>query len=272
MASQSTSQSVTQWSVMQLHPLIQWAKWKFEQSTVAVSVLKTIFLAAVFTVAHKSPVFQVNMDKFKQFVIISAQFPPAQWAVAVMALSKLTQFQQAVRQWMYDIKYSVGQIEVTSQVSATRANIMEWRSCLQFGSQWHKVSLQAAYKLWQGKLLSCPACPANQWGALQSGQPMMQLDQSIADADLPSLKLRVLTVGATLSQAHEYSLLFSAAKLGKKSEQYLSDLTVHEQLHNEWQRTCHVTGQFDFNRHAQDIQLSVDQFEAKINWQSAIFQ
>ena len=39
---------------------------------------------------------------------------------------------------------SVSQIEITNQTMATRANAMEWRSCLSFGAQWHKKSLQSA--------------------------------------------------------------------------------------------------------------------------------
>ena len=92
---------------------------------------------------------------------------------------------------------------ITSQVCATRANNDEWRQCLQFGSQWHGTSLQGAYSLWQHQSLSVPACPANQWKNVESGQPMLPSDAHWAARDISSLKLEQIAVESRLTEYHE---------------------------------------------------------------------
>ena len=52
-----------------------------------------------------------------------------------------------VQQSLKDIAASVSAVATTSQVVATRSNAEGWRQCLQFAAQWHRVSVQGAYKL-----------------------------------------------------------------------------------------------------------------------------
>jgi hypothetical protein len=94
---------------------------------------------------------------------------------------------------------------ITSQVCATRANMDEWRQCLQFASQWHNTSLQGAYSLWQHQSLSEPSCPANQWMRVESGQPMLPSD-AWAARDINSLKLEQMAIEFRLTEYHELAV------------------------------------------------------------------
>ena len=105
--------------------------------------------------------------------------------------------------WVKSMHESTYKTSVTSQVQATRENVMEWRSCLQFASQWHGCSLQGAYSLWQQQLQCSPACPANQWMQVASGQPMIPSDAQLAAVDLPSEKLAQLKLESSLTTVHE---------------------------------------------------------------------
>jgi len=89
---------------------------------------------------------------------------------------------------------------ITSQVCAARANMDEWRQCLQFGSQWHKTTLQGAYCLWQNASLAVPAPPANQWMRVESGQPMQPSDAQEAGKDITPVKLQQIAVEMTIHQ------------------------------------------------------------------------
>jgi len=95
---------------------------------------------------------------------------------------------------------------ITSQVCATRANMDEWRQCLQFGSQWHKTTLQGAYLLWQSASLTVPAPPANQWMRVESGQPMQPSDAQEARKDITPVKLEQIAVEARMTEYHELAI------------------------------------------------------------------
>ena len=71
----------------------------------------------------------------------------------------------------------LSKIASTSQVTATRANVVEWRSCLQSIAKWHQCNLQTAYRRWQCGQVGFPSAPASQWGILDEGQPMHVQDQ-----------------------------------------------------------------------------------------------
>ena len=109
-------------------------------------------------------------------------------------------------QCLNSIRDEVGKTAITSQVVATRANINEWRQCLKFGSQWHHTSLQGAYMLWQSSSLTAPACPANQWMKVESGQPMMPSDAQLARKDITTVKLAQIAVEARLTEYHELAV------------------------------------------------------------------
>ena len=82
----------------------------------------------------------------------------------------LTQLQElvAVQQQMLDLQ---SDIKKTNQISASLNQQMEWRTCLEFGSKWHKCSVHYAYRLWQLQQLRSPTIPQNQW-RVDHGEPM----------------------------------------------------------------------------------------------------
>ena len=57
--------------------------------------------------------------------------------------------------------------------------------------------------MWQQSQLSIPACPANQWMKLQSGQPMGPSDQAVADSELSAQFREKLLIDAELAEWHE---------------------------------------------------------------------
>jgi hypothetical protein len=82
----------------------------------------------------------------------------------------------------------LGQVAVTSQVCATLANITEWRSCLQSIADWHGVSLQSAYNIWQAAGSKVPSCPANQSMEVAGSQPMTLTDQVWSSVSMDSAR------------------------------------------------------------------------------------
>ena len=128
------------------------------------------------------------------------QFESLVYAVGCIQLVQLLLFGS---QWLQSIRRSCFMTSQTSQVCATRMNVMEWRSCLQFAAEWHDVSLQSAYSMWQQSQLSIPACPANQWMKLESGQPMGPSDQSVAERELSAQYRQKLLVDGELAEWHE---------------------------------------------------------------------
>ena len=79
--------------------------------------------------------------------------------------------------------------------------MLEWRSMLGFVGQWRKVSAQSAYKLWQWGCTQVPPPPANQWMRFATGMPMANLDQRVADKEVPELKAAVIQIDSFLSAA-----------------------------------------------------------------------
>ena len=76
------------------------------------------------------------------------------------------------------IESNLDAVAVTSQVCATRANVMEWRSCLAATASWHSCSWQSAYQLWRRGAVSMPSCPANIGLAeFVRGSPMSLADE-----------------------------------------------------------------------------------------------
>ena len=107
---------------------------------------------------------------------------------------------------------------------------MEWRSCLQFAAQWHNVSIQSAYSMWQQSQLSIPACPANQWMKLQSGQPMGPSDQAVADFELSPQFREKSTVDGELAEWHE-KFQFHKAAVEQYNEEEVRVLMAMDSLY-----------------------------------------
>ena len=223
------------------------------------------FLLA-FAAMHLGGKFQLNQI-FKQ------QWPKVKSAAVLFIFVQVAQFMRHTERRISRIVWSVQQIELTSQVCATRANIVEWRSCLQFAGLWHKVSLQAAYKLWQVGGMQSPACPANQWGVLESGQPMVSCDQNKADSELPpDGRMQVLQVDAALSAVHEKYLLITEAKSATNySDQFVGLINKWENEFQLWDQLTQETENFNFLKYPKSMK-EVEQFAQKIDWDNKLFQ
>ena len=95
---------------------------------------------------------------------------------------------------------------ITNQVIASAANMIDWRQCLKFGSEWHKTTLQGAYAVWQSRGSTVPVCPQNQWMRMESGQPMLPSDAYWASRDITRVRVQQLAVECRLTEYHEQSL------------------------------------------------------------------
>ena len=213
-ADQSSQWAQEQWTEE------QWAQW---QQYEASKSRRRQFRQAVKqfwkqSMVLQSPWLQFGLVAFAQFCCF--QFPSVlavkeavvawmpQWLqfealLHTVGTIQLVQLLLFGTQWLQSIRRSCYKTSETSQVCATRMNVMEWRSCLQFAAQWHDCSLQSAYSMWQQSQLSIPACPASQWMKLQSGQPMGPSDQAVADFELSPQFREKLMVDGELAEWHE---------------------------------------------------------------------
>ena len=227
----------------------QWAQWRQYE---AKQSRRRQFLQSVKqfwkkSMALQSPWVQFGLFAFAQFLCF--QFPSVlavkeavvawmpQWlqfesllySVGTIQLVQLLLFGT---QWLQSIRRSCFMTSQTSQVCATRLNVMEWRSCLQFAAEWHDVSLQSAYSMWQQSQLSIPACPANQWMKLESGQPMGPSDQSVATRELSGQYRQKLLVDGELAEWHE-KFQFHEEAVEKFNNDQVSVLVSMDKLY--WQ-------------------------------------
>ena len=168
--------------------------------------------------------------------------------MAVVAFVQLVLFVYMSLQYLKSIDRNTRAVAKTSQVCATRANLMEWRSCLAFSAKWHQCSVQGAYLLWQKKQSSVPACPASQRMLLETGQPMSQLDQFLADSDWPAIRLKVYEIDSYLSVAHENYLLMTVAKQ-KFPEATQANIMKWEAKYQQWCQTATRTDGFDLEQY-----------------------
>ena len=108
------------------------------------------------------------LAKFSDKIVDSfIQNLSSEWQEQVKSLIKSVQ----------SVDSSLQHIVITSQVCATRANIMEWRDCLRAVSKWHGCSYPSAYRLWQQGAGRVPTCPMNASTELTSGKPMSLFDE-----------------------------------------------------------------------------------------------
>ncbi len=160
----------------------------------------------------------VGVPGMQQKVAAVRQFVKKHWlqvAVTVQGLVivEAVRAVQSVVKCTKQLCRSAWQTELTSQVCATRANVMEWRSSLKFASEWHQCPLQAAYKLWQDGRQGIPACPANQWMVFSSGQPMSVRDQLLAERHVTKELVDLSDIDSALSECHERVLLQQQGKV-----------------------------------------------------------
>ncbi len=113
----------------------------------------------------------------------------------------------------------------------------EWRQCLSFASKWHKLPLQAAYKLWQESRMTVPAPPANQWKVLSSGQPMTVKDQVAAEAAVTPVLQAFLDIDMALTTVHEKFLLMQAGAMQFSAEEK-KKLEESEAVYQEFKTQC----------------------------------
>ena len=229
------------------------------------------YLQWYFGIAAKSPVLQL-ISIFMAVVAAQKTSPYAfllRNSLAVkVAVGVVCGIQLLLRWQLQDKQYTqfmnaMKAVENTSQVCATRANVVEWRSCLQTLSQWHKVSLQSAYKLWQLKLGSLPPCPARQWGVLSMGMPMGHSDQSIADTELPQCRVEQLKVDKMVHKYDEYQLFLDSGVEFNDGESLMNSLKKFAAPVEQWKSTRMET--------AIECESAVQQFMQKIDAQDPIW-
>lgn len=145
----------------------------------------------------------VGNESFGKFV--KDKFELILVGVAGVIITKLAKYEQSLKY----ITKSIAQVEITNQVMATRANVMEWRSCLTTIGQWHGVSLPSAYKLWQLQLGGVPPCPASQklgYSPVDEvrGSAMVQSDEKKSLTELPQTMLELMKLESHVSTVLEY--------------------------------------------------------------------
>ena len=170
--------------------------------------------------------YKQQLNNFQHFVSKFMKSMPVIEAVVVLACLSMVQFQEQIQLYFYqylpmfavifavwtvlenyqykqlfkELIKSVGQVEITSQVVATRANMTEWRSCLQFNADWSGHSLPTSYRMWQLGLLRSPPPPANTVNG--NGMQLSTYDAVIADNECPTY----------MQTFHSYDYSMSALK------------------------------------------------------------
>ena len=189
---------------------------------------------------------------------------------AIKATFGLVAALQFWRQWKVQDQYlkkilkSLQAVETTSQVVATRANVMEWRSCLSMIAKWHSVTPQGAYKLWQYKLGAVPPCPASQWSYVSTGFAMGREDQKIADSDLPSFKVEQLKVEFMIAAYEEKAQLLARGIQLKNAESIMASITKFAAPVEQWKSAK--------LEEETDVEEAVAAFFAKIDKSDEIFR
>ena len=164
--------------------------------------------------------------------------------------------------WFRKLCSNCSKTAITSQVAATRANIVEWRSFLQFASQWHSVSLQGAYSLWQEQLVCAPTCPANQWLRIPSGMPMIASDQAVAESRVTEQYCRQLKIENSLTELHEM-WQHCQHSVRQFSTQHKTVLTEVAEKYMEFKSKSvqfHNMGSAELNQYMDEVKQAVSNF------------
>ncbi len=223
---------------------------------------------ALVVVCSKGPV--------KTALVAVQQSVGEEWAQFVMAV-KAVAFLEAVRlgkalvEGARSLQASVSAIETTSQVCATRANMDEWRQCLQFAAQWHKCCLQTAYKIWQSGRIAAPAPPANQWGVLPGGQPMQVTDQLEADAELPAQLEQFMDLDGHLSAVHEKFMMMEAAKKQYTAEE-VKEIKKVEPVYQQFKAKCLQISGKDWRHELRSLKEVADEVSQGMDFNAPVFK
>jgi len=166
---------------------------------------------------------------------LTAVQPLYEWLQSV--LLKVLAVQAVLLLWSgYQLTQSLldecSKTAITSQVVATRSNNDEWRQCLQLGANWNSCSLQGAYRLWQSQSMGVPACPANQWMRVPSGQPLLPSDEAVAIAEISAGKLALKEVESRVTEFHERKQ-FLDARVQKFSPDQVQAINEVEELYKD---------------------------------------
>ena len=180
-------------------PQTQCLSWAVIVGSAKSPAVQFLVMLAAWAVYHSLP------DDLVQ--IIQSLLPQFWFICKAVAVLQFVQFLAYMKQWMARTSSDLEHVATTSQVVATRSNILEWRSCLEFASKWHNCSLQCAYDLWQQSGHRCPPCPASQSFRLSAGVPLSPIDQWIAVQDQLHMPESIEQYDYKLSVAWENYLL-----------------------------------------------------------------
>ena len=171
--------------------------------------------------------YKQQLENAQQFVGKLMTCLPVNLAVVVLAAMAMVQFQEKFQFYFYQYMHmfavtfamwivlenykwkqlfkelikSVGQVEITSQVVATRANMRERRSCLQFNAAWTGCSLASSYRMWQLGLNRSPLPPANTVNPF--GMQLATFDALIAENEFPSYQREFHSMDYSMSVLKE---------------------------------------------------------------------
>ncbi|MCP4243251.1 MAG: hypothetical protein GY772_22065 [bacterium] len=244
----------------------QWGQWMVKQSKIRLPQYFAVW-AVVYVVCHPSLQTAVEAVRMQ----LASQSLQVLNAMKVVAVLEAVRAGKALWQWGKSVARSLAAVEQTNQVVATRANMDEWRQCLQFASKWHNCRLQGAYRLWQLGQLSPPAPPANQWRELEQGQPMHVQDQCMAEVDVPEELQSLFDIDSKLTTVHEKHLMHVQSKR-VYSEQELEDIAKYEAVYQSHKAKCQELGCWDLKSHSGEITGYIQSMQKEIDWSLPIFQ
>ena len=254
----------------------QWAQWQRRQSLLdqlnRQFVQPVLHFVKFLQCSTVKPQYQFMLAlllswKFPQlFQRIQSDIPGSRFGTVfkLVVIAQLSRLSYALWEFMQYMKYNMGQCALTSQVCATRATMLEWRSLLHTAAQWHRCSLQGAYQLWQSNRIGVPAPPANQWKKLTSGQPLTLMDQCIGQATVPVAFQELLQWDSVLAVAQE-KIHLAGAKVRPLTASEAAQVDNAKQLIEEFQSQCKNSNLFDFSQHSQDILQFMSQFKDKFD-------
>ena len=153
-----------------------------EQSKVSLSFFSRIVIPLQFrTVAAMAIIIQffLQLPVFQFFMAIlcisagklmekwadavAKHLPHIQCAMAVVAVVQLIMLVNNSLQYLESIASNMPGVANTSWRRATRANLIERRSCLAFSAKWHKCSVQGAHVLCQKNSRVCQLARGCSW-------------------------------------------------------------------------------------------------------------
>jgi hypothetical protein len=106
---------------------------------------------------------------------------------------------------------------------------------------------------------------------LETGQPLSQLDQFMADSEWPAIRLKVLEIDSGLSVAHENFLLMTVAKK-QFPEATQVNISKWEAIYKQWCQLATETSNFDLTRYQTEVKMAVEQHSASMQWDEPAFQ